>query len=279
MSDKNLMQQDYDWNEEEKVVESSGNTRFAKARLYVLPVNRFVGGEHFTLPGVFQDDYDEGTQTSSRVGPKEFRGMTLSDKHTKWTFYPLVLETQNSKQQWFQRIIGFGNWKDKDDTGCAWLEFQKGELLSLPDKDKNALMNAARDSFKNPDAWTYIRYTEGETGYTGQYEIKKYLTDIAVYSDEAQWQKESVEFFAQFSNGDTAVGNDHYPATWKTDIQGMIDHIKQLKEQGQSDLEIAKAALLLDADSGPVVSIKGDNVDAAAVLGEILNVPAPTIKL
>lgn len=81
-------------------------------------------------------------------------------------------------------------------------------------------------------------------------------------------------------DGDEAVvAGDHYPATWSTDIQGMIDHVKQLKEQGQSDLEIAKAALLLDADSSPVVSIKGDNVDAAQVLAEIFDVPVPTIKL
>ncbi len=255
------------WDEEEEAVEGGGNTNFAKARLYYpLYVNRFKTGEHFALPGVFYDKYDETTKVSSRIGPKEFRGMTLS-KGGKYYMALVVLEMQNKEHQWYQRQIQFCNWKDKDSSGCAWLAFQKEEMRQLSDSDQTVLIQAARDN-----SWTFIQYVEAETGYTGQYEIKKYLTDIVVFKSEKEWQEAETAFRSQFS--DDGVSSDPttliYPASWDigdTTPEGMIAHGRTL-EKGMSDENLAKELRIkVDGKSALTQDVKSVNV--AALIAEI----------
>lgn len=253
------------WEDDEKAIESGGITKFAKARLYYpLYVNRFVSGEHFTLPGVFYDEYDEDTKVSTRIGEKEFRGMTLSE-NSKYHLALVVLESKNKEDEWYQRQIQFNNWKDKDEEtgdylGCAWLDFQKQEMLQLSTSDRAALVEAAKNN-----AWAFIQYTEAETGYTGQYEIKKYLSDIAVFKSEKEWADAEDTFRSQFSDNDTPSDSSH-PVAWEGDGGANLKWaIDQTKEHGWKPAKIIEELELKGAKTP-----NGEPVDVNAIVSEVL---------
>ncbi len=256
------------WEEEEEAVEGGGKTKFAKMRMYYpLHVNRFVKGEHFTLPDVFDDDYDKDTKVSTRIGPKEFRAMTLA-KSGKYHMALVVLEMQNKELQWYQRQTPFGNWKDKDDDGnvlgCAWLEFQKTEMEKLSPADRNTLVQTGK---KN--SWAFVQYNEADTGYEGQYEIKKYLTDIVVFENEEKWQAAQANFQAQFSDNTVAPADSPYPAVWHngTTPEEMIAQGKSI-EQDYTNKGLAEKLLL--TDKGKIVKTQdGKEVDVDAIIAEI----------
>ena len=264
------------WEDDEQAIEGSGNTKFAKARFYYpLHVNRFVGGEHFTLPGVFYDEYDEDTKVSTRIGQKEFRGMTLSE-NSKYHLALVVLESKNKEGQWYQRQIQFGNWKDKDEEtgdylGCAWLDFQKKEMLQLSVGDRAALIEAATNN-----SWAFIQYTEAETGYTGQYEIKKYLTDIVVFKNEKEWGETEKTFRSQFSDNDTP-SDSPYPVGWG-DSEGIEKNLvwakKEAIEKKWTD-ELAVAGMGIAGTKTP----NGNPVNVKWLVSEVLNKPEAMVNL
>lgn len=258
------------WDEKEEAVEGGGKTKFAKMRMYYpLHVNRFKTGEFFTLPDVFYDEFDEDTKISTRIGIKEFRGMTLA-KSGKYHMALVVLEMQNKHQQWYQKQIQFGNWKDKDEDtkellGCAWLEFQKAEMEKLSPSDRNAPVQAAKDN-----SWTFIQYNEADTGYEGTYEIKKYLTDIVVFKNEKEWQVAQAEFQAQFSESD-ASANSHYPADWydstKSPPVTPESVISWAREPSQDALKVDVLAKRLQLSTS--LTPGGKKVDVDAIMAEI----------
>lgn len=257
------------WNETEEAVEGGGKTKFAKMRLfYPLPVNRFVTGEHFTLPDVFYDEYDEDAKVSTRIGIKEFRGMTLA-KGSKFHMALVVLEMQNKELQWYQRQTQFGNWKDKDDDGnllgCAWLEFQKAEMEKLAEADRNALVQTGKDN-----SWAFVQYNEADTGYEGQYEIKKYLTDIVVFENEEKWQAAQDNFQAQFSDNNVGPKNSPYPAVWHKDttVEKMFVYARKSAQLVLSDEDLAVRLQLKDGDKIALTE-DGKEVDVDAIIAEV----------
>ncbi len=259
------------WDEDEQPVESGGNTRFAKARLYYpLHVNRYETSQCFTLPGVMYDEYDEMTKSSTRQGLKEFRGMTLAKKG-KFYLVLLVLESRDKNGDWFQRHIQFNNWIEKDEDGQlegnAWFEFQLAEMNKLPETNRNALTSAAKK-----DNWTHIQYVEAETGYTGTYEIKKYLTEISFFKNVAEWSKAEETHFAQFSDNGTDPGSFHYPVVWygQTSPEAMINHGRTLL--AMSDEELASELQIVGETQD------GQPVNVAKILAEVRDIPQEMVN-
>jgi len=266
---KDYLDSDPKWNEKEEAVEGGSKTRFAKIRLfYPLHVNRFTTGEHFTLPDVFYDEYDEDAKVSTRIGPKEFRGMTLA-KSGKFHMALVVLEMQNKDGQWYQRQTQFSNWKDKDATGCAWLDLQKAEMEKLAVIDRNALVQTGKDN-----SWVFVQYNEADTGYEGQYEIKKYLTDIVVFENEKKWQEAQANFQAQFSDNNVDPTNSLYPARWykETTPDEMIAYARTI-ELDYNDNESLAEQLQLTDNGKIALTQDGKEVDVEAIIAEVRDIP------
>ncbi len=256
------------WDEEEKAVESGGNIRFAKARLYYpLYINRYETGKYFTLPGVMYDEYNEMTKSSTRQGLKEFRGMTLT-KGGIFYLALLVLESKDKDGNWFQRHIQFNNWIDKDNEGQlegnAWLDFQKDEMAKLTAKQRQSLLDAAKTN-----SWVFIRYVDTETGYKGTFEIKKYLTEISFFKNVTEWSKGSEAHFAQFDNG---TGPEHYPAIWygQTNPEEMINHGRT--QLAMSDEELATELQIVGETQD------GLPVDVAKIIAEVRDIPEEMVS-
>ncbi len=259
------------WDEDEQPVESSSNVRFAKARLYYpLYINRYETSQYFTLPGVMYDEYNEMTKSSTRQGLKEFRGMTLA-KSGKFYLALLVLESRDKYGNWFQRHIQFNNWKDKDDEGQpegnAWFEFQKAEMNKLSKANRNALTDAVKK-----ESWALIQYVDADTGYTGTYEIKKYLTDISFHKSEAEWSKAEEAHFAQFSDNGTGPGSSHYPKIWygQTSPEEMIKHGRGLLTM--SDEELAGELQIVGETQD------GQPVDVSKIIAEVRDIPQEMVN-
>jgi len=277
MIEELFLSDDVNWEEEDEIVEDSGKVRFAKARLYYpLNVDRFVkvsDGGVFTLPGVFYDEFDSATQTSQRVGLKEFRGMKLNPK-SKFAMALLVFEFDDQHGKPYQRHLKMGLWSEKNDEGekrpNLWNEHQKAEIAKLTSKQRNDLVDAARK-----DTWVYISYQETATGYTFEFDPKSYASDIKVYKDVAEWQQANEAHFAQFNqNGQTP--SSYYPDDWGNAIEDMINHGKTLDHSDHTKLA---EELQLLVNGQPAQTADGENCNVRRILAEVMDCPEPMVKI
>lgn len=283
MTEELYLDENINWDEPDEIVEDGGKIRFARARLYYpLRVDRFVkvaDGGVFTLPGVFYDQFDQNTQTSERVGLKEFRGMKINPK-SKFAMVLLVFEFDDQHGKPYQRHLKMGLWQEKDDDGNVrpnlWNEFQKAEIAKLTAGERNALVEAARK-----DTWVYVSYQEQATNYTYEYDLKTYAADIKVYKSEAEWQAANEAHFAQFGqNGQTSAS--YYPDAWDNpqtnNVNAMLDYGRELVKEGIDDkLLVIKLELL--ADGQPVETAAGKPCNIRRIVSEIRDCPEDMVKI
>jgi len=133
---------DYSWDDEVVETEVSGGGKIHFAKLRVLPplnVVPFQGGEHFTIPGVFNDAFDESTSTSTRQGLKEFRGMKKGRTSQNHRVFILVAEKESKDGNPYQIIKRFNSWKDRDHEVYEWGDKQWPALLKIDAQFKAAV--------------------------------------------------------------------------------------------------------------------------------------------
>lgn len=266
---------DAKWEEDDQILEE-GQRKFAKARLYYpLRVDRFQTGQKFTLPGVFYDEFDDATQTSERIGLKEFGpAMTLNPK-AKWELAILVTEEFDKNGKPYQRQLKMPvNFNETDqDSGekhpNLWFDFQRAEVSKLSSKDRVALGKAGAYN-----KWVYIAYDKTPTGYTGQYDPKSYVANIATYKNEAEWQAANEAHFAQFQNGQTPA-TSHYPDDWR-DVEAMIKWGKEMADKyGKNNYPRIAVQTQLVENGVIAKTANGQECDVNAIVNEMLMVDIP----
>lgn len=267
---------DAKWEEDDQILEDQ--RKFAKARLYYpLRVDRFQTGQKFTLPGVFYDEFDDATQTSERIGLKEFGpAMTLNPK-AKWELAILVTEEFDKNGKPYQRQLKMPvNFNETDqDSGekhpNLWFDFQRAEVSKLSSKDRVALGEAGAYN-----EWVYIAYDKTPTGYTGQYDPKSYVANIATYKNEAEWRAENDAHYAQSQNGQTPA-TSHYPDGWGNAIEDMLNYGKN--DLDHSDHAKLAEELQLVVDGQPAPTADGTPCDVKRILAEVLGCSEEMVKI
>lgn len=207
----------------EEVVVGGEKTIFAKVRFFQLFVNPFAGGERFTLPGVKAVEFEEDTNTSIALDSlHQFYGKPV--KASKYRLHIFVEWRLNIAKEWYQRRPSiFKGWGDRckrckgtglfNDVSCqecdgrgsnviAWNLFQYPELLKLTKVTRQRLMKSSKEPL-------YISYIEADTDLKGQYDMKKYRTEIKLFSNQNDWEEANEAHFGQFN--DTGINDAGNP--------------------------------------------------------------------
>jgi hypothetical protein len=267
---------DYSWGDKPQETDvSGGKIHFAKLRV-VPPINivPFQSGEHFTIPGVFNDAFDEATQTSSRQGLKEFRGMKKGRTSKGHKLYILVAEKETKDSNSYQIIKRFNSWKTRDETVFEWGDRQWPALLKIDAQYRERVKKTGFVSPDSPEAWVYAKFAQEATGNTwtnneGQEIERHFWTDFVIYPDRDTWKKASDEYFAQFQTQDVVenVGR-HYPAAWGDNVQTMLANLNSALKGGM-DVEVAKNTYMVAG-----FDFDGNPVNADVVIAEAQNLTA-----
>lgn len=255
---------------------TGGKIHFAKLRV-IPPVNivPFQSGEHFTIPGVFNDVYDEATGTSTRQGLKEFRGMKKGKTLKHHRLYILVAEKENKDGSPYQIIKRFNSWKGRDESVYEWGEKQFPALKAIDAQYREAVKKTGFVSPDSPESFVYARFVQEATGNTwdndGEEMERHFWNDFTIYPNREAWKAASDEHFAQFQQDDSQpVSQDtgHYPATWGTNIEGMLSGLNGSLKNGMTN-DVAANAFQLNGND-----FNGQPVDVDRVLNEARNLTA-----
>lgn len=276
-NDKVLDEAFDDWSFDDKPVEtevSGGKVHFARLRV-LPPVNivPFQAGEHFTIPGVFNDAFDEATSTSTRQGLKEFKGMQKGRTSKGHKLFILVAEKDNKQGNPYQVIKRFNSWKGRDEEVYEWGDKQWPALLAIDPQYRDRVKKTGYVAPDSPESWVYARYLQEATGNTwtndeGKKQERHFWTDFTIYSNREAWQKASDEHFAQFSNSDSAPKSDvdysHFPPQWANaaDPTSLYTTIKGGITQGQEEAQLIQFYGLSGED------VNGQPVNADRIIAE-----------
>lgn len=278
---------------------------FCKVRFFPgLPIQRFVKGGKLTFPGLFKTDWNLSPPQLT-TDPLYFPAAEMKPGASDKLFW-FVCEEDNQEGKPIHVVHRFHSWNEqvreitKDEAGNnvigddgypvreyitddegkriyernAYFDHQLAELQKLPKADYEKLKMTGQVGWQSPDApnaWAYIRYLAAETGYTKGGEIRTYLKDIVVYANREEWLKAREEELP--ASTDNGVLQTPVPVAWQSTPQALIDTIKALS-QNQSMADVAKSAGLVGAKDA-----NGNDVNAVALLAEILDVPEANIIL
>lgn len=262
---------DYSWDDTPVETEAGGGKiHFAKLRV-LPPVNviPFQAGEFFTLPGVFNDAFDEATQTSSRQGLKEFRGMKKGRTEKGHKLYILVAEKESKDGNPYQIIKRFNSWKAKGETVHEWSDKQWPALLKIDARFKAAVKKTGFVSPDSPEAWVYAKFSQDVTGNTwkngnGVEMDRHYWTDFTIYASREEWKAAQDAHFAQFQDSQPAQNQDtsHYPAAWGANVEVMLNNLNTALKGGM-DKSVAINTYMVSGND-----FNGNPVDAERVIRE-----------
>lgn len=285
MSNDNLIiDQDFSWDAPLVTDAGSGRKHFAALKMYSPSVIPFQAGQSFTLPGVFDDKYDENTKLTRREGQKVFKAMILGSTAKKHRFYVLVATQQDKAGNEYQVVKGFKSWPEKGRKN-VWAELQFPALQKLPADSRVKLGKGEAIYVSFEDTATGDTYTP-ENGNT--YDVK-YWDGFTVYPTMEALKEAEREHFAQFgdssSNG-AATLLDDFPITWrdkKGDMAKMLTSqatlLQQLGASGPDLVAKAKEMSLIAANGEVVTRLDGSTpISLAALFAKAKDVPQETLE-
>lgn len=262
MTDDFLMV-DVPWDDESQLVDDSepagGKHHFAHLRLYIANVTKaWEAGKYFTIPGVTGGQFNDKDASGNMMFKSYIKGG--NDK-----LFIFVATKEDRNGQPYQIVKQLPNRR-----------YRKGDKLPVHDivlpNLKKDLTNAQRNKLVKEGLW--MEWDEVPTGDTfkndegDEFEVMTWGANFRAFESKEAMKKAEQEFFSQFTGGvgegKTAVD---YPESWKSDVEGMINYVKQLNSEGKSHKEIAKTVMLEGEDN------------AKAILSSILDVPEPMIEL
>jgi hypothetical protein len=275
---------DVDFNWDEPLVTDAGTgegkRQFAKVRMLPVPVIPFQKGASFTLPDVYDDQYNPDNQQTVRNGLKVFNGMKQGKTDKKHTIYVLVAEKADRQGNTYQRVKWFKSWAEKDRKN-VWAELQFNALKGFDSANRAKFLGQG----------IYAGYDEVSTGEQVNIQGKdydtKYWTNFTIFPDEAAMKKAEAEFFAQFAtngaNGATPLDLTNIPAGWvkgdatkdAASVQTLYQQIKKQYDEGKAPMDIAKKlSLVSKAEGTPMPNKDGQPVNVAELFSAALDMPA-----
>jgi hypothetical protein len=184
---------DFSWDELLKTEASGGKKHFARLRFIPTLIIPFQAGKSFTLPGVYDDKYDEQAGLTKRQGLKEFRGMVLGKTDKKHTLNILVAEQHDKAGNAYQLVKQLKSWTEKG-RKHVWVDFQFPALKTLPMEARSALLKGE---------WIYAEFedlgTQDFVEISGSQQEIKYWSNFTVYSTAESLKEAETKFFAQFA--------------------------------------------------------------------------------
>jgi hypothetical protein len=263
---------------------------FGKMRAFIgLQVKRFQKGQYIELPGVLNYPFDEASQTSQPpTGPYRRNGMSFGK--SKDYLHCIVAELEDRDGKIYQRKIISFSWYEyeKNEDGSngntrpnIWNDYLKAEFLKLSQPERYKIANTGNASFENPDSpesWAYVMFNLLPTGYTYQYDTKKYFANISLFNTEQEMRKAEKERQSQF-NGNDQKDYSHYPQMWQSKPEALAKFAQKQSDQGKSYREIAIACKLMNENGTPADNANGSKIDVVALIAQLLNVPEPMVTL
>lgn len=273
MTDEYLLNEDFEWDSEDNVDRTpppAGKHHFAHLRLHGVEVTKsYTAGNYVTIPSVVGGQFND----KDDAGNMQFKGWKAGGKNK---LFVLVATKQNQQGQSYQIVKQYSNQRfGRDEKLHLWGDLVLPALKKIPDAQRKKIMSTG----------LYVEFDELPTGDVFESDEGKkdinYWGNYKVHPDQATLKAAETEFFNRVTtagSNTTSTSTDHYPATWKSDIQGMITYGKQLHSEEKSPKEIAKAILLVK-DGKPVEAIGSGEVNVKQVLSEVLDIPEPMIDL
>ena len=272
MTEENyLLTDDFSWDDEANVDRTpppAGKHHFAHLKLYAADVTKsYTAGDFVTISGVVGGQFND----KDDAGNMQFKGWKAGGKNK---LFVLVATKQDQQGQNYQIVKQYPNQRfGKGEKLHLWGDLVLPALKKIPDAQRKKLMSIG----------LYVEFDELATGEVFESDEGKkdinYWGNYKVHPDQATLKAAEEEFFNRVTTGGntTSTSTNHYPTTWKSDVQGMLDYGKQLNGEGKSPREIAEAILLVK-DGKPVEAISGGEVNVKQVLSEVLNVPEPMVE-
>jgi hypothetical protein len=287
--------------EAQEIIVGGERTYFGLLRFYQIPVDPFVKGARFTIPGILNYEYDEITKTTILGdGLKEFAGQpTARSKYHRLVF---VMSQKTEKGETYQRVRQFKSWTDqcvkckgkkmiielttsedidKPSITCpecngtgkapnAWREFQWQELKNLPWlNDLLATGQLAIKDHENLNSWIPVQYTEVDTSYTGEWDIKKYLSDFKQFASSKEMEQAAKEFYGE----GPSFSAEELPKAWSTYPNEFIPNYDKLAKDGLSHKLIAEKLGLISSNGQPSTTNNGNPVNAQNIMSRLVGVP------
>lgn len=280
--EETMLDTDFDW-DEPRVTDAGtgeGKRQFGLVRMLPVPVIPFQKGQSFTLPNVYDDQYNPDTQTTVRNGLKQFNGMKQGKTDKKHTIYVLVAEKSDRQGNTYQRVKWFKSWAEKDRKNI-WAELQFSAIKGFD--------NATRAKFLGQGI--YAGYDEVSTGEQVNIQGKdydtKYWSNFTILANAEAMKEAEKVFFAQFADGAngsmTNLDLSNIPAGWikgdavkdAASVQTLYQQIKKQYGEGKAPLDIAKKLSLVGkADGNPMPNKDGNPVNVAELFSQALDMPA-----
>lgn len=253
-----------------------------------------AAGTSFTLPGIFDDKFDEATNLSSRQGLYAFKGWRPGKSPKGQVYFNILVRKKftqvGASYQKVARFVSFEKaWKDEQWPAIAKLDSASMTILVSTGK---VLLNLAKqgkgsEEIENNSAcWAWARTSNAQSEETfkandGSTAHKAYWHEWQVFKDKAEYDKASEEYFAQFggkgaSNGST-VDESNFPLTWKgQDGQLLYKMIRDGLAANKTPLAIAQeVSCLQQPGNKPGVRLDGETpLDLPKLFGSATGTPA-----